>query len=311
MDISAEVAAIQAASQGSELRQPIVDALTTLNSGTLPVVTSSDAGKILKVGANGWEVGEKSGYMPVPTSTKQITENGTHDVTNYASAVVNVSGGGGSVLVPKTIVQNGVYDPANDNADGYSSVTVDIPTNSNWKDSFSVNWDFADPVNTRGGGQYSSNGLVYTIDGWQLQGGKLSFVTGGITLERYASNTAGFFMQRYKSAATTAMVGKPFTLSLIVDGILASASYNIPSANSGTTATSASGVYFRIWNYGQEIAITIDIAVDTGSHTIQAIKLESGNTQTLATQVNGIWVLNNSMDKNTEYIRARYGIIYD
>ena len=91
MDISAEVAVIQAASQGSELRQPLVSALNKLNTGTLPAVTVSDADKILKVGANGWEVGEKSGYMPVPTATKQITENGTHDVTDYASVVVNVS----------------------------------------------------------------------------------------------------------------------------------------------------------------------------------------------------------------------------
>jgi hypothetical protein len=102
MDISAEVAAIQAASQGSELRQPLVGALNKLNSGSLPAVTVSDVGKILKVGANGWEVGEKSGYMPVPTATKQITENGTHDVTNYASAVVNVSGGGGVNILSGT-----------------------------------------------------------------------------------------------------------------------------------------------------------------------------------------------------------------
>ncbi len=130
MDISAEVAAIQAASQGSELRQPLVGALNKLNSGSLPAVTASDAGKILKVGANGWEVGEKSGYMPVPTAAKQITENGTHDVTNYASAVVNVSGGS-SVLIPKTITENGTYDPASDNADGYSSVTVNVSGREN------------------------------------------------------------------------------------------------------------------------------------------------------------------------------------
>lgn len=95
MDISTEIAAIQAASEGAELRQPLINALNALNNGgTLPSVTTSDIGKILKVGANGWEVGEKSGYMPVPTATKQIIENGTYDVTDYASAVVNVSGGG-------------------------------------------------------------------------------------------------------------------------------------------------------------------------------------------------------------------------
>lgn len=99
MDISAEIDAIQAASQGSELRQPLVDALNILNSGSLPAVTTSDAGKILKVGANGWEVGEKTGYMPVPTATKQITENGSYDVTDFANAQVYVSGGSGGISI--------------------------------------------------------------------------------------------------------------------------------------------------------------------------------------------------------------------
>ena len=123
MDISAEVAAIQAASQGSELRQPLVGALNKLNSGSLPAVTASDVGKILKVGANGWEVGEKSGYIPAPTGTKQITENGTEDVTQYASVVVNVpnsftAGDEGKVVSNGALVsqgsqsidQNGTYD---------------------------------------------------------------------------------------------------------------------------------------------------------------------------------------------------------
>lgn len=40
----------------------------------------------------------------------------------------SLSSGGGSepVLVSKSITSNGIYDPADDNADGYSSVTVDV-----------------------------------------------------------------------------------------------------------------------------------------------------------------------------------------
>ena len=37
-------------------------------------------------------------------------------------------GGGGSTLVTKTITANGTYDPADDDADGYSEVTVAIPS---------------------------------------------------------------------------------------------------------------------------------------------------------------------------------------
>ena len=37
------------------------------------------------------------------------------------------SGGGQAVLVEKSIVENGEYDPSDDNADGYSHVTVAVP----------------------------------------------------------------------------------------------------------------------------------------------------------------------------------------
>lgn len=38
-----------------------------------------------------------------------------------------VSSGGSATLVPKTITANGQYNPADDNADGYSAVTVSVP----------------------------------------------------------------------------------------------------------------------------------------------------------------------------------------
>ena len=48
--------------------------------------------------------------------------NGTHRIN------VNVAGGSTpSVLVSKNITENGSYDPATDNADGYDSVTVNVP----------------------------------------------------------------------------------------------------------------------------------------------------------------------------------------
>lgn len=89
-DISTEIAEIQEASYGSEVRQAIVDGLNKVNAGTLPAVSASDAGKFLLVDNNGsWVVGS-GGLVPTPTGTKSITENGTYDVTNYSSASVNV-----------------------------------------------------------------------------------------------------------------------------------------------------------------------------------------------------------------------------
>ena len=59
--------------------------------------------------------------------SKTITQNGTYDPADdgadgYSSVTVNIPGA--PVLIQKTIAVKGVYDPADDNADGYSLVTV-------------------------------------------------------------------------------------------------------------------------------------------------------------------------------------------
>lgn len=60
------------------------------------------------------------------SGTKNISANGTGiDVTNYASvdiAVPSVS----PTLITKSITANGTYNASSDNADGYSSVTVNV-----------------------------------------------------------------------------------------------------------------------------------------------------------------------------------------
>ena len=46
--------------------------------------------------------------------------------TGFVTAVQNIPTGGSSVLVTKTITQNGTYSAEDDNADGYSEVTVNV-----------------------------------------------------------------------------------------------------------------------------------------------------------------------------------------
>lgn len=249
---------------------PASDNLDGYSGVTVNVPNSYAAGDEGKVVSNGVLVEQTA-------RSSEITENGTYDTTLNDEVTVNVSGGGGQ----------------------------SVQSNRN----FAVNWDFSNPVNNRGSSSYGSSGKVYTIDGWHVYGGKVTLVTGGLKLEQYASGTNGYFMQRFTNTVTTQIVGKQFTFSIIVDGELYSDTFTMPSANSGTNGVSAGGVNIRTWNYGTEIALTIDIFSDSGSHVVEAVKLEAGDTQTLASKVGNTWFLNDKVNANAEYIMARVNYV--
>lgn len=60
-----------------------------------------------------------------PEGTVVLETNGTHDVSQYEFAEVNVPSEE-PTLVTKEITENGTYNATDDNADGYSSVVVNI-----------------------------------------------------------------------------------------------------------------------------------------------------------------------------------------
>lgn len=88
---------------------------TTLKNEVVVNVPNSysagDEGKVVSSGA----------LVSQTSATK--TENGTYDTTLNNEIVVAVPD---PVLVQKAITENGTYNPASDNADGYSSVFVNI-----------------------------------------------------------------------------------------------------------------------------------------------------------------------------------------
>lgn len=60
--------------------------------------------------------------------TKGGTSAGLSFPDGFVSAIGNIPTGGGSTLISKSITANGTYNASSDNADGYSSVTVAVPT---------------------------------------------------------------------------------------------------------------------------------------------------------------------------------------
>lgn len=59
--------------------------------------------------------------------TKGVTLGENDGFEDFANAIMEINGGGTAVLITKSITANGTYNAINDNADGYSSVTVNVP----------------------------------------------------------------------------------------------------------------------------------------------------------------------------------------
>lgn len=154
------------------------------------------------------------------------------------------------------------------------------------------NWYFANPVNQRG--QTSYTGEVYGIDRWIGQGtgdGSVSIVTGGIKL--YRSAYQAHLLQRIEYPQTLA--GKTVTLSALGKNLRL---YYVLNGTETTTSASIS-------SYGAASAtitlpstvtgFSFELIADGGvtDNLVVAVKLELGDTQTLAHQdASGNWVLN-------------------
>lgn len=110
---------IKAAGSG-EVVEPVIEPLTVRENGTYTAPEGVDGYSPVVV-----EVPIPDGYI-VPSGTKEISENGIHDVTQYASVVVNVPSKE-PLLQEKTVTENGEVTP-DDGYDGLSKVTVNVPT---------------------------------------------------------------------------------------------------------------------------------------------------------------------------------------
>ena len=90
---------------------------TTPTKDTQIITPSADKNAITKMTVN--PIPDE--YI-IPSGEIEITANGNYNVTDKASAKVNVPE---KQLGAKTITKNGVYNATDDNVDGYSQVTVE------------------------------------------------------------------------------------------------------------------------------------------------------------------------------------------
>lgn len=198
------------------------------------------------------------------SGTKSITANGTGiDVTDYASVDVAVSGSS-PTLITKSITQNGTYDAEDDNADGYSSVTVNVSGGGAIKkgvirpDSTLVqSWtldkmlvddlEYSIPAYSTSAQTIASSGTLFNTNVSISFGDYVYYVVSyGLTVPKYSSNTlsAGRFgwasnISLYESYYYDKTLVKPLDASGNSGANLTSLSLNTTSSNTILYRTSS------------------------------------------------------------------------
>lgn len=165
------------------------------------------------------------------------------------------------------------------------------------------------PINQRGQTSYSNSG--YCLDRWKNQSfvsSALSILADCITISTTSPNAgAVIFDQKFSEGKYNSLKGKTITASILVKAISGKWNLQVPS---GAITLENAGLYTRTFtipsDYNNfEYGMRIFNATGLASISIEAVKLELGETQTLAHYENNAWVLNELPDFDTEILNCR------
>ena len=180
---------------------------------------------------------------------------------------------------------------------------------------------FANPVNQRGQTEYSGGG--YAIDRWKLSAQNVvaAIDDSGITVTNSQTWRAGL-TQLVEVDLTKALIGKTVTASALVR--VNSGNMQLAIGKTYTSAMQVESPAFRnsefslvSWTFvvpSDTTSMVFFMAAAAGaSFTVKAVKLELGNTQTMARKdASGNWVLNEIPDYGERLARCqRYQLVLD
>lgn len=164
-----------------------------------------------------------------------------------------------------------------------------------------INSYFPNPVNRNGKMEYGSG---YTIDGWKNWGSasKIELTENGLHIT--ATNPAGLVLDQVLENIDN-FIGKTMTLSFLIgeiDGRVAIQGLDRSVATESAGLLTVTGIMIPQEGEWAINGVRIFNQTDTLDATIIAAKLELGDTQTLAHQENGQWVLNEIPDYAEQYV---------
>ena len=165
------------------------------------------------------------------------------------------------------------------------------------------------PINQRGQGSYSANGMA--IDRWICNyGATVTINSSGVVISRTSDGPAEIFMQKLPLSLLSQLAGQVVTLSAIINGQLGSSTFTMPEDLSTLIDSSEviiDGLLFDIFDIPSSGNCRARFFSDrTSQFTLTAAKLELGTTQTLAYQdEEGNWQLFETPDYGEELAKCQ------